>query len=168
MYSSLRLSNFFFCFFFFFHFTKRKKNFLKMIIMHFVFIIKVSILYSQWCLIMLRDETKTWLVINPNSSWPNLLPFEITKNHISLSFFIRRWCNNMWYTIWVENLSSGINKKCSKQEFLNISNCFFIELLFNILYYSKVWWTCSLWWKVLFYRYFNCKTCQGSSSLQIR
>ena len=29
----------------------------------------------------------------------------------------------MWYTIWVENLSSGISKKCPKQESLNPSNC---------------------------------------------
>ena len=42
----------------------------------------------------------------------------------------------MWYTIGVENLSSGINKKCSKQEFLNISNCFFLLnffLIFSII-----------------------------------
>ena len=38
---------------------KKKKNFLQMIITHFVFTIKVSIIFSQLCFIVLRDETKT-------------------------------------------------------------------------------------------------------------
>ena len=66
---------------------------------------------------------KLKLVINANSSLLNLKPFDFNKIHISLSFLVSQWCNNNWWTIWAENLSSRWSKKWPKHDFLNISNC---------------------------------------------
>ena len=104
--SSLGLSRFF-CFFN----LPKERNFFSKWSLHTLFspLKQTSLILNDvWLCWGMRPKLKS--MINPNSSWPNLNPFQLTKNHISSSFFIRQWHNNIC-TIRVENLSSSINKK---------------------------------------------------------